>query len=245
MAPPSAPLPVKPWVLHSRIIHEVLPAYPAVAGEKPAQEDVLVSVVVDENGKIKMTGVIKSSNEGIECSTCFSAVEQAALEAVKKWEYQPFMAEGKPLVVSSWIVFRFHSGPKPSVEILTRSEESTPKYVFSVLASLPQDSSPAIPRRSFDSGKVMVTPELMEDHLIHKDEPVYPQMAKIAHIQGNVVLKCIIDEQGDVSDVKAVSGHPILIQSALDAVKKWKYRPFLMNDRAVSVESTVTVSFHM
>lgn len=244
-APSSTPLPLKPWVLHSRIVHEVLPAYPAVAGEKPAQEDVFLSVVVDENGQVKMTDVIRSSNTGTECSTCFSSAEQASMEAVRKWAYQPFMAQGKPLVVSSWVAFRFHSGPKPSVEILTRSEESTPNVVIGGIIRQPQASVPTGSPTSADSKKVMVPLELMENHLIHHVEPVYPPMAKIAHIQGDVVLKCIIDEQGNVVDVKAVSGHPILIQSAIDAVKKWKYSPFLMNGSEVSVESTVTVSFHL
>ncbi|HEY6350220.1 MAG TPA: energy transducer TonB [Candidatus Angelobacter sp.] len=84
-----------------------------------------------------------------------------------------------------------------------------------------------------------------EDHLIQKVNPEYPQMARMAHIQGAVVLQCIIDKAGNVTQPHAVSGHPILIQAALDAVKKWKYRPFLLNGSPVAVKINITMTFHM
>jgi protein TonB len=72
---------------------------------------------------------------------------------------------------------------------------------------------------------IRLPPGASEDHKIHDVEPVYPQMG-IAYIQGDVLLDVIISKQGDVKSLSAVSGHPILIQAARDAVKQWKYRPF-------------------
>ena len=68
-------------------------------------------------------------------------------------------------------------------------------------------------------------------------------MAKIARIQGDVVLHILIDKQGHVAKVKQKSGHPILIQAAIDAVNKWDYQPFLLNGQPTDVETFVTVRF--
>jgi protein TonB len=70
-------------------------------------------------------------------------------------------------------------------------------------------------------------------------------MARIAHIQGDVILHVLINKQGHVANVKPMSGHPILIQAALDAVKQWEYQPFQLNGEPAEVETAVVVKFHM
>src|SRR5437016_6245873 len=73
---PYAPQPtIEPWAQHSKISNEILPEIPAGAGEKSTQKDVFISVVVDENGKVKETDVIRSA--AAQCLTCFSPLEQA------------------------------------------------------------------------------------------------------------------------------------------------------------------------
>lgn len=94
-------------------------------------------------------------------------------------------------------------------------------------------------------GRARLAASVAEGYLVHKVEPVYPPMAKIAHIQGDVVLTAYISKSGSIDDLRAVSGHPILIQSALDAVRQWKYKPYLVNGEPVAVETTVTVKFYM
>ncbi len=196
---------------------------------------------VDERGKVKNASIIQSRDKEPECLECLSALENAAIEAVQKWEYQPTLVDEKPVPVSSWVAFRFHFDQAPSVEVLTKSEESTPKGVIGGIIAAPENR----PLTPGDPGKIRIPRAVGEEHLIHRVDPPYPQMAKIAHIQGNVVLQCMIDQQGNIAAVKAISGHPILIQAALDAVKQWKYKPFLINGQAVSIETTVTVTFHM
>lgn len=61
--------------------------------------------------------------------------------------------------------------------------------------------------------------------------------------RGSVVIKALINQTGDVESVELVSGHPMLVQAALDAVKQWKYRPYLLNGKPVSVETQVVVNF--
>jgi len=73
--------------------------------------------------------------------------------------------------------------------------------------------------------------------------PPYPEVARVAHVQGDVVLDCTISSEGRVVDVKTLSG-PILLQAAAaDAVRQWLYRPTLLNGVPVPVVMTVTVHF--
>ncbi|MGH9773517.1 MAG: TonB family protein [Candidatus Acidiferrales bacterium] len=80
-------------------------------------------------------------------------------------------------------------------------------------------------------------------NLVHQVMPVYPQIAKLAHIEGTVVLHAIIDEQGDVEELQFVSGPPMLMQAAMDAVRQWKYRPTLIDGQPVKVDTTISVVF--
>lgn len=73
--------------------------------------------------------------------------------------------------------------------------------------------------------------------------PEYPAGAMANGVQGTVVLRVIVNREGAVSHVDMVSGHPLLIPAAIEAVKQWKYKPFLVKRRPVEVETTVEVKF--
>ena len=79
--------------------------------------------------------------------------------------------------------------------------------------------------------------------LIRQPLPVYPQIAKTAHIQGTVVLHAIISKDGSVQEVQYISGPPLLMRSAMDAVKQWRYQPTTLNGEAVEVDTTISVVF--
>jgi len=79
--------------------------------------------------------------------------------------------------------------------------------------------------------------------IVAQPQPLYPALARQARIQGNVVLHAIIDKDGRVGQLEVVSGHPLLVQSALDAVKQWRYQPTQLNGDPVEVDTTITVSF--
>jgi len=74
-------------------------------------------------------------------------------------------------------------------------------------------------------------------------DPVYPALAKQAKIQGVVVLETEISQEGKVENLRVMTGHPLLIQAAIEAVKQWEYRPVMLNGEAVGVVSTVTLNF--
>jgi protein TonB len=75
--------------------------------------------------------------------------------------------------------------------------------------------------------------------------PEYPALARQTRVQGDVKIDAILDEQGNVIDMKVVAGHPLLYQAALDALKKWKYEPTYLNDRPIAVELIVTITFQL
>ena len=79
--------------------------------------------------------------------------------------------------------------------------------------------------------------------LIRRVEPVYPELAKKARVSQEVILQVTVDEQGNVADIELLRGHPLLNQSAIDAVQQWRYSPTLLNGEPVPVIATVTVNF--
>jgi len=81
--------------------------------------------------------------------------------------------------------------------------------------------------------------------IISQTKPNYPPLARQARIQGTVVLHAIIDKDGKVAQMEVISGHPLLVQSALDAVKQWRYKPTQLNGEPVEVDTTISVTFTM
>ena len=79
--------------------------------------------------------------------------------------------------------------------------------------------------------------------LLQKITPVYPPIAKAARVQGTVVLQATISKTGRLKNLQVVSGPAMLQQAALDAVRQWRYKPYLLNNEPVEVETTVNVIF--
>ena len=96
---------------------------------------------------------------------------------------------------------------------------------------------PPIPDKPFSVS------HLSEAQLVHRVEPVYPRMAVLAGLQGEVRLHAIIARDGTIQSLSVTTGQPILAQAALEAVRQWRYRPYLLNGRAVEVETFITVNF--
>ncbi len=91
--------------------------------------------------------------------------------------------------------------------------------------------------------RVRLSSKGAERSLVHKVQPVYPSVAKEARVEGSVVLQALIDENGQIKGLSVLSGHPLLVQAAMAAVKQWRYQPFLLNGKHVEVETVITVNF--
>jgi periplasmic protein TonB len=91
--------------------------------------------------------------------------------------------------------------------------------------------------------RVRVSSGVSTGLLVRKVNPNYPPLARQARIQGTVILQAEISKSGDIQNLRLISGHPMLAPAAIEAVKQWKYKPYLLNGEPVEVETTVQVNF--
>ena len=93
--------------------------------------------------------------------------------------------------------------------------------------------------------RLRISPAVAEGLKTHTVNPTYPREARDKGIQGDVVLQATIDTQGNIASLNAVQGDPILADASIEAVKQWKYKPFLLNGEPVEVETTIKVVFRI
>jgi protein TonB len=106
------------------------------------------------------------------------------------------------------------------------------------LAAVPKLVAPT-PKR------IRISQGVTKGMLIQRVEPKYPGIAQDARIRGEVVLRAIISKTGEIENLEAVSGHPMLVPAAIDAVRQWRYRPFFLNGIPVEVETVITITFQI
>lgn len=93
--------------------------------------------------------------------------------------------------------------------------------------------------------KLLVSEGVLEGYVIDQRKPPYPAIAKMAGISGAVVLQATISPAGLIENIRTVSGPPMLITAAVDAVRTWRYRPYMLNGTPVEVETQITVRFSL
>jgi periplasmic protein TonB len=91
--------------------------------------------------------------------------------------------------------------------------------------------------------RVRVSQGVSQGLLVRRVNPTYPPLARQARIQGTVVLRAVISKDGSIENLQLVSGHPMLAPAAIEAVKQWKYKPYLLNGEPVEVDTEVQVNF--
>ena len=100
-----------------------------------------------------------------------------------------------------------------------------------------------LPQEEPTPQRIRVGGNVQAAKLITQIAAAYPPLAKQARISGTVELSAIIGKDGRMQELKVVGGHPLLVQSAMDAVKKWVYRPTMLNGEPVEVATTIDVNF--
>ncbi len=93
--------------------------------------------------------------------------------------------------------------------------------------------------------RVRVSSGVIAGQGLSQPQPTYPPLAKQARISGKVILHALISKEGTIEGLTLVSGHPMLAPSAIEAVKRWKYRPYLLNGEPVQVDTTIEVNFNL
>src|SRR5438270_11804743 len=96
-----------------------------------------------------------------------------------------------------------------------------------------------------DPSHIRASPKVIEGLRNHYVVPQYPRVAREQKIQGDVILTATIDKTGKIQNLRLVLGDPILGESAMAAVKKWRYRPYVFKGEPVEVETRITVQFRL
>ena len=103
------------------------------------------------------------------------------------------------------------------------------------------EAAPALPTLAPSS--LRISQGVSQGLLLKKVPPVYPAMALRMHKEGAVELLATISKQGTITAVKVISGDAMFAKPAADAVKRWKYRPYLLNGEPVEIQTQITISF--
>ncbi len=104
-------------------------------------------------------------------------------------------------------------------------------------------STPVSVPKAATPTRVRVSQGVTQGLLIRKVQPTYPPLARQARIQGAVLLQAEISKDGTIQNLRLISGHPMLTSAAIDAVKQWRYKPYILNGEPVEVETQITVNF--
>jgi protein TonB len=118
-----------------------------------------------------------------------------------------------------------------------------------IIGGLPSAPPPPAPKTPppppKPTGPAKIGGNVVAANLINPVKPVYPPLAKMARQQGTVKFEAMISKEGTIEELKVVSGPPLLIQAATDAVKQWRYRPTILNGEPVEVQTTIDVNFSL
>jgi protein TonB len=137
--------------------------------------------------------------------------------------------------------------PPPSMGVAGMSGMAggSPGGVFGGIAGGTGSGPAIVVAKPKPTGPARISGGVIAGNILTKTQPVYPPIAKAAHVGGTVVLHAIISKTGAITSLQAVSGPDMLKGAALDAVKQWRYKPYLLNGEPTEVDTTITVNFNL
>lgn len=141
---------------------------------------------------------------------------------------------------------------KPSAAKNKESDAEAPSLVGSAapgdqsaISNIVSSAPVNVPSAAPPAEMLKVSQGVTQGLLTKRVQPVYPHTAMQMRIAGAVQLQAVINKEGGISSVKVLSGDPILAHAAVDAVKQWKYKPYMLNDEAVEIQTQITVNFKL
>jgi periplasmic protein TonB len=144
------------------------------------------------------------------------------------------------------------------IEMIKEDEAPPPSAAMGVVGGVPGgvpggsmggvigsvlSSTPTVAPKIAAPQRVRVSSGVVQGLLVRKVNPVYPPLARQARIQGTVILQAQISKEGNIENLTLISGHPMLAPAAIEAVKQWKYRPYLLNGEPCEVDTQIMVNF--
>lgn len=134
------------------------------------------------------------------------------------------------------------AAPPPMTAGVVGGISNGPGQVGGVIGGIISSTPVAVPKVAAPT-RIRVSQGVTQGLKIRDVKPNYPPLARQARIQGSVLLQAVISKDGSIEGLKVISGHPMLIPAALDAVKQWKYKPYILNGEPVEVDTQITVNF--
>jgi TonB family protein len=219
------------------------------SNSQTVRDEVTVDGELWPDGHVSDPEILASTND---------ALNQSALNRASQWR-QPGFPQNQPGTTpqTRQIIFRFTATPPQPMR-----PSPPPSALITNGANPPVSLPPSFPVRPVPNGngvapcdscpssqplpaplRVKVGEDVQAGRLIARLLPEYPPLAQQARIQGNVVLHAIIGIAGNVQELQVISGHPLLVKAALDAVERWRYEPAQLNGQPVQVDTTITVPF--
>jgi TonB family protein len=206
----------------------VAPVYPQDAVEAHVSGVVIAEALVGKDGLVSNVRILKS----------ISLLDQAAIDAVQQWEYQPTLLNGQPVPVILTVTVNFAAVNE------SPTAAPAPQPAGGMQSNLTVSPTGRVTPTTWN-GKVLtrIGGNVEAPERVSYVAPVYPKLALDAHVSGVVIVEAVVDETGNVAEAKVLKSIPLLDQAAIDAVLQWKYRPTLLNGAAVPVVMTVTLNF--
>ncbi len=193
-------------------VRDVKPVYPEIAQTARVQGVVICEALIGPDGKVADARILRS----------IPLLDQAAIDAVRQWEFTPTLLNGNPVPVIMTTTVNFTlDGGTPSLGIPIQ---------HGPLTNWPADA-------------VRVGGGLKPPTKVRDVKPAYPEMAQTARVQGVVICEVLIGPDGKVADARVLRSIPLLDQAAIDAVRQWEFTPTQVNGNPVSIIMTVTVNF--
>ena len=225
-----------------KLIKEVDPVYPEIARQAKVEGNVVLEATTDIYGRVHNIKVLNS----------IPLLDQAAIEALRQWVYEPAIIDGQPKAVTFTVNMNFRFGDKKGgVEggvvggVLGGVKGGVEGGVTGGVEGGVKGGVEGQAGGDFEKGAVKITGALRPPKLLKSVDPVYPEEARKAQVEGVVILEARTDEKGAVEEVKILRSIPLLNQAAIDAVKQWKYEPFISEGKPRGVLFTVTVRFDL
>ncbi len=228
-----------------KLIKQVQPVYPDEAKKAGVEGVVIMEATTDAYGRIASVKVLRG----------IPALDQAAMDALQQWVYEPMIINGKPQPVVFTVTMRFQldDKKKPQVSgavggVVGGVEGGVSGGVQGgveggVAGGVPGGVAGAQDLKKFEGDAARAVGDIQPPKLIKQVDPIYPTEASKAGVEGIVILEAKADEQGNVIDARILRSIPALDKAAMDAVKQWKYEPLVIDGKPHKVLFTVTVRF--
>jgi TonB family protein len=197
-----------------KLLKIVEPVYPEIARQSKVEGVVICEATTNAVGHVVEARILRS----------VPLLDQAAIDAVKQWVYEPMKIDGKP----TGVVFTV-----------------TVKFTLDKNKKKGQVAAINIEDEEFGKGAVKCEGRIEPPKLVKEVLPVYPEAARQAKVEGLVILGVRTDVKGKVKAARILRSVPDLDQAALATVKQWEYEPLVVNGKAVEAVFTVTVRFKL